>query len=62
MIKHTPQERAAAHTAKLHHKQFVRTQPKRAHEEQEAALRQILDSETPEWGSLTIKVGTFVKN
>lgn len=60
MVKHTPEERAAAHTAKLHFKEFARKQPKRAQEEQEAALRQILDSPTPEWGSLQIKLGKFV--
>jgi len=60
MVKHTPQERAAAHTAKLHHREFIRKQPKRAKEEQEAALKQILDSPTPEWGSLQIKVQKLV--
>ncbi len=60
MVKHTPQEKAAAHTAKLHYREFVRKQPKRAREEQEAALKQILDSPTPEWGSLYIKPGKFV--
>lgn len=60
MVKHTPQEKAAAHTAKLHYKKFVRTQPKRAKEEQEAALKQILDSATPEWGSLQIKLGPLL--
>ena len=60
MVKHTPQERAAAHTAKLHHRQFIRNNPKRAQEEQDELLRQILDSPTPEWGGLQIKVKPIV--
>jgi len=60
MIKHTPQEKAAAHTAKLHHKQFVKQNPQRAKEEQNHILAQILDSPTPEWGSLQIKVGKII--
>jgi hypothetical protein len=60
MVKHTPQEKAAAHTAKLHYNELCRKHPKRVQEEQDAALKQILDSPTPEWGSLTVKINSFV--
>lgn len=59
MIQYTPEEKAAAHSAKLHHKQFVKTNSKRAKYEQDIILAQILDSPTPDWGNLIIKIEKY---
>jgi hypothetical protein len=56
MIQSTPEERAALQTAKEHYRDFVKKHPKRAEEERQALLSQIIDSEIPDWGSLNLKV------
>lgn len=56
MIKSTPEERAALQTAKEHYRDFVKKHPKRAEDERQAVLAQMLESEAPSWGGLVLKV------
>ena len=56
MIKSTLEERAALQTAKEHYRDFVKKHPKRAEEEKQQVLAQIVESEIPDWGDLKIKL------
>lgn len=59
MMTQTPQEKADVLTAKYNHKDFVKKNPDKAQENQSATLTQILESPTPSWGNLLIKLQKF---